>query len=267
MPYHEIASTRFYQFQIFNGLPVKQAIFTRRGGVSPVPWSSLNVGGTNGDDRTRVIENRRRMFSVFGRPVDSLYDAWQVHGVAVAVADQPRPLAAPHERADIILTDNPQVTLFMRFGDCVPVYLYDPRNNAIGLVHAGWQGTVQRVAAVGVDAMRKRYGSDPAELVAGIGPSVGVHHYEVGQNVILAAQEAFGDSADELLPKTPEGRVHFDLWEANRRTLMAAGVRQVEIAGICTVCNVDDWFSHRAEHGKTGRFGALFALKAGSDGD
>lgn len=265
MLFQENDGTRFYQFEIFDGMPVKQAIFTRRGGVSPSPWQSLNVGGTNGDDRARVVENRQRMFAAFGRPVESLYDAWQVHGVSVAYGDQPRPLDAPHERADIILTDNPQVTLFMRFGDCVPVFLYDPRNNAIGLAHAGWQGTVQKVAAAAVDAMRSRFGSDPADLVAGIGPSVGVHHYEVGQNVILAAREAFGSQADALLPKNGDSHVHFDLWEANRLTLEAAGVRQVEISDLCTVCNVDDWFSHRAEQGKTGRFGALFALNNGNN--
>ena len=266
MAFQSIDGLRYFQFDCFTGLPVEQAIFTRHGGVSPAPWSSLNVGGLNGDERANVVVNRQRMFQVFGRPVESLYDAWQVHGVAAVYASQPRPLDAAHLRADIILTDKPVVTLFMRFGDCVPIFLYDSRRHAIALAHAGWQGTVQRVAAAAVDAMRSQFGSVPSDIVAGIGPSVCVHHYEVGQNVILAAREAFGEEAHDLLPDYPGGHRHFDLWEANRRTLISAGVKQVEKSAICTVCQVQDWFSHRAEHGATGRFGALFALHNGTSG-
>jgi len=266
MAFQMVDGLRYFQFDSFTGLPVDHAIFTRHGGVSPAPWSSLNVGGLNGDARANVIENRQRMFQVFGRPVESLYDAWQVHGITAVYASQPRPLDTAHQRADIILTDQPSVTLFMRFGDCVPIFLYDVRRHAIALAHAGWQGTVQRVAAATVDAMRNQFGSDPSDLVAGIGPSVGVHHYEVGQNVILAASETFGGEVNDLLPEFPIGHKHFDLWEANQRTLHSAGVKQVEQSAICTVCQVQDWFSHRAEHGATGRFGALFALHNRSSG-
>lgn len=254
---------RYYSFDLFQDAPVHQAVFTRRGGVSPFPWNSLNVGGTNGDERSRVVENRRRMFSAFGRPVESLFDVWQVHGDQVVASDQPRPLDSQHQQGDIILTDRPEITLFMRFGDCVPILLVDPVRHVIGIAHAGWQGTMKKVAAVAVRAMEERYHTAPEDILAGIGPSVGVHHYEVGENVIAAARTAFGSQAAELLP-VYNGHTHFDLWEANRMTLAEAGVRQVEVSGVCTVCHLDDWFSHRGDNGKTGRFGALLALNNGA---
>lgn len=259
MPFVQWEELRYFAFDLLAEAGVKQAIFTRHGGVSPAEFTSLNVGGLNGDDRSNVIENRRRMFDAFGRPVESLFDVWQVHSADAVATDHPRPLDEPHRKADIILTDRPEITLFMRFGDCVPLLLADPARKVICLAHAGWQGTLKKVAQVAVETMRDRYGSRPADILAGIGPSVGVHHYQVGENVILAAQHAFGSDAKNLLPQYND-HIHFDLWEANRLTLEQAGVRQVEISGVCTVCAVQDWFSHRAEHGKTGRFGALLAL-------
>jgi polyphenol oxidase len=266
MSYVSVDALKYYSFDLLQDLPIHQAVFTRRGGVSPSPWGSLNVGGTNGDERERVVENRRRMFAAFGRRVDSLFDVWQVHGDVAIASDRPRPLDAPHQEADIILTDQSEVTLFMRFGDCVPIFLVDPVRKAICIAHAGWQGTVQKVAAAAVKAMHDHYGSLPENIHAGIGPSVGVHHYEVGENVIEAAEKTFGQDAPELLPYL-NGKKHFDLWKANEITLRQAGVQHIQISGVCTVCHIDDWFSHRGEYGKTGRFGALLALKNGSKRD
>lgn len=262
MPFIETDGLRYYSFDLLEGSGVRQAVFTRRGGVSPSPWASLNVGGLNGDPRENVIENRRRMFAVFGRPVESLFDVWQVHSADAVASSQPRPLDAAHQKADIILTDRPEVTLFMRFGDCVPLLLVDPHRRAICLAHAGWQGTVKKVARAAVAAMQAQYGSRPEDLLVGIGPSVGVHHYQVGQNVVDAVETAFGSDAQSLLPEYND-HAHFDLWAANRLTLEQCGVRSVEVSGVCTVCHVRDWFSHRAEQGKTGRFGALLALDNG----
>lgn len=262
MPFIETDGLRYYSFDLLQGSGVRQAVFTRRGGVSPSPWASLNVGGLNGDPRENVIENRRRMFAVFGRPVESLFDVWQVHSADAVASSQPRPLDAAHQKADIILTDRPEVTLFMRFGDCVPLLLVDPHRRAICLAHAGWQGTVKKVARAAVAAMQAQYGSRPEDLLVGIGPSVGVHHYQVGQNVVDAVETAFGSDAQSLLPEYND-HAHFDLWAANRLTLEQCGVRSVEVSGVCTVCHVRDWFSHRAEQGKTGRFGALLALDNG----
>jgi hypothetical protein len=165
----------------------------------------------------------------------------------------------PYQKADIILTDKPEVTLFMRFADCVPILLHDPENSVIGISHAGWLGTVRDVAGATVDMMSERYGSNPADIIACIGPSIGPDHYEVGDDVITQVHQTFGGDASLVLPLHNE-KIHFDLWKANQYLLERAGIRHIELAGICTACHTDDWFSHRAEKGKTGRFGALISL-------
>lgn len=261
MPFHQPDHVRYFTFESLQGEAVVQAIFTRLGGVSPEPWRGLNLGGTVGDALENVAENRRRAFAAAGRTVESLYDVWQVHGTDVVRADSPRPLQTPHARADAILTDRPEVTLLMRFADCVPVFLYDPRHKAAGLVHAGWQGTVRRTALAAVRALQAEYGSRPGDLLAGIGPSIAAHHYPIGQEVADQVRAAFGQDASALLP-AQDGTVQFDLWAANRLVLEQAGVRRIEIAGWCTACHLQDWFSHREEGGRTGRFGALLALTA-----
>ena len=229
-------------------------------GLSPEPWGSLNVGGTVGDDLTRVRANRNLSLKVLDCSPDSVFDVWQVHSADVVCATAPRPDSESVRQADIILTDKPELTLYMRFADCVPILFHDPCKGVVGVAHAGWVGTVRDVATASVNAMRKQYGSNPADIIAGIGPSIGPDHYEVGSDVILQVIQKFGDDS-ELLLKSNNGKIHFDLWKTNRLLLERAGVEQIEVAEICTACNTNDWFSHRAEKGRTGRFGALITLQ------
>ena len=261
MKLHEAGELRYYTFDLFDQYGLPHGVFTRHGGVSPQPWASLNQGGTVGDARDHVVENRRRMFAALGRSVESLFDAWQVHGTETICTNVPRPLDQPHEKADAILTDRPEITLFMRFADCVPIYLFDPVKKVVGQVHAGWRGTVDRATAAAIRQMQARYGSRPEDLVAAIGPSICVEHYEIGQSqeTVGMVHQAFGGQAESVLPRV-NGAIHFDLWKANQMVLEETGVREIELAGICTACHNEDWFSHRAEKGKTGRFGALLAL-------
>jgi YfiH family protein len=244
----------------FASIETRHALFTRHGGVSPAPWGSLNVGGTVGDDLARVRENRILSFEALGCEPETMFDVWQVHSADVVCARAPRPLDESYRQADIILTDNPHVTLFMRFADCVPILLHDPRRSVIGIAHAGWMGTLRDAGVAAVDAMQKNYGSNPADIVAAIGPSIGPDHYEIGADVILQVMQKHGDEA-ELFLKSHHGKIHFNLWEANRAALERAGVAEIEVSGICTACHTEDWFSHRAEKGRTGRFGALMSLQ------
>jgi len=260
MAFVESGGLKYYRFESFPLDELIHGIFTRLGGVSPEPWASLNLGGTVGDLRDHVIENRRRMFDAIQRPVESGFDVWQVHGVNVIATDRPRPLDASHEKADAILTSSPEITLYMRFADCVPILLYDPVKRVVGMVHAGWQGTVEQICRYTVEKMQSVYGSRPGDLLAGIGPSIGPDHYEVGPDVVARVRSSFNGDAKQLLCSR-EGRVYFDLWAANRLTLEKAGVKNIETAGLCTACDTTHWFSHRAEKGKTGRFGAAIALK------
>lgn len=248
---------RYYQF---DSLATRHAVFTRHGGVSPDPWTSLNVGGTVGDDLARVKKNRLLSFEALDRAPDSIFDVWQVHSADVVCARAPRPEGESYRQADIILTDRPEVTLFMRFADCVPILFHDPRRGVIGVVHAGWMGTVRGASTAAIQSMREQYGSDSADIIACIGPSIGPDHYEIGADVILQVMQNFGDES-ELVLKSHHGKIHFNLWEANRLQLTRMGVSQIEVAGICTACRTEDWFSHRAEKGRTGRFGALIALQ------
>jgi len=137
--------------------------------------------------------------------------------------------------------------------------LYDPVKKAVGIVHAGWLGTVKHTVGQAVKSMWAAFGSNPADILAAIGPSIGPDHYEIGPDVIEQVHYSFGKDADGLLHGY-DGRVHFDLWKANKLSLELAGVEQVEVAGLCTACHPDDWYSHRAQKGKTGRFGALLAI-------
>jgi len=257
MPFNQQDNLRYFQF---NTIQTRHAIFTRRGGLSPAPWNSLNVGGTVGDDLARVRANRNLSLKALGRSPESVFDVWQVHSADVVYANAPRPEGESLRQADIILTNRSDLTLYMRFADCVPILFHDPRKGVIGVAHAGWVGTLRDVAASTVNAMKKQYGSNPADIVAGLGPSIGPDHYEVGSDVILQVMQKFGDESEALL-KSHNGKIHFDLWKTNQILLERAGVGTIEIAGICTACNTNDWFSHRAEKGRTGRFGALISLQ------
>ncbi len=258
MPFTSNGEIRYFQFEQL-GQGLAHAIFTRKGGISPNPWAALNLGSTVGDDLQNVRENRQRALQTFDRDLASVYDVWQVHGVNVAIADAPRPPEMAHLKADVILTDKPGVTIMMRFADCVPIFLHDPVHKVVGIAHAGWLGTVRGTVRFAVEAMGQRFGSKPGDIQAGIGPSIGPDHYEVGPEVVDQVKQSFHEEASTLLPESM-GRIKFDLWAANRLLLERAGVIQVEVAGLCTACHTDDWYSHRAEKGRTGRFGALIAL-------
>jgi polyphenol oxidase len=254
---HAAGGLAYLTFDSFPNGSLVHGIFGRAGGVSPTPWASLNMSVSTGDTLENTRQNRARAFEALGLPLDSMADVWQVHGTQTVRADAPR---GDHDpvKADGLITNRPGVTLFQRFADCVPILLYDSRRRALGLVHSGWRGTVARAAASPVRAMAEAYGTRPADLIAGIGPSIGPDHYPVGPEVVEAVRKTFGQAGDLLY--TQDGRTHLDLWAANARVLREAGVGQIEIARLCTACHADRFFSHRAESGQTGRFGAVIAL-------
>jgi polyphenol oxidase len=250
---------RFFTFPSFDRVAVPHAIFTRQGGVSQPPYASLNFGYSVGDKQDFASENRRRAFACVGRAPESAPDIFQVHSNRVLTAFH-REEKSTLPEADGWVTNSPAFTLFLRFADCVPLLLYDPAHQVIGIAHAGWKGTISQIAARAVEALSQQYGSRPADLLAGIGPSIGPDHYTVGDEVVRAARSTFGEAAEAMLLRD-SNRIRFNLWAANEFTLRSAGVEQIETANICTACHTEDWFSHRAEHGQTGRFGAMIWLK------
>lgn len=259
MGFVEKNGLRYFQFDSLRDQQVFHAVLTRHGGFSEHPFDSLNTGGTVGDDPQAVLKNHHLIYETFGYQFESRFDVWQVHGNHVVCTDVPRSVGTPHSRADGILTSQPDVTLFMRFADCVPILLFDPIRKVIGIIHAGWQGTYKRIARSAVEKMTKVYGSIPEMLLAGIGPSICQQCYQVGDDVRDAFDQAFGKTSDAYFHRQ-QGSQYLNLWQANRDILVETGVTQVEVAGICTACNLADWYSHRAEHGKTGRFAIMMSI-------
>jgi polyphenol oxidase len=238
---------------------IVHAVTTRHGGVSAAPYHTLNLSKGLGDDPAAVEQNMRRTCAALGVVREHVISPNQRHTANVCrVSEDDRGHVC--SGYDALITDRPGVPLLLRYADCTPVLLYDPPHHAIAVIHSGWRGTVQGIASAAVAAMAEAYGSRAADLVAGVGPSIGPCCYEVGPEVVDAVRAAFGQP-EGLLPEQPSGRRHFDLWAANRRWLLEAGVRRVEVAELCTACHTADFYSHRAEHGHTGHFGALMELR------
>lgn len=251
----------FYQFESFPGEYVLHGVFTRLGGVSRKPFESLNLSISVPDDPDAVMENRRRFYEAMAVDRSQVARTIQVHSANVAAVG-PGDVDKAHPATDGLVTAVAGVPLVMAFADCAPILLHDPVKEVVGMVHAGWRGTVAGVCQAAVTKMVQAYGCRPPDIRAAIGPAIGPCCYEVGADVAEAAKEAFG-STDSLVQPSPAGGggLVFDQWTANELALRRAGISQIERADICTACHVDEWFSHRAESGRTGRFGAIIALR------
>ena len=260
MNLHQRRGLRYLTFSSLEPYPVFQAVVGRQGGHSPPPWNSLNLGGTVGDDPDRVAQNKQKLLDVFGLRSEDLYEVWQVHSAKVIRVSGREQKKKQLHQADAVITDQPGTILLMRFADCVPILLYDPEHHVLGMAHAGWQGTVRHVARNTVQALSRAYGTAPEAVRAGIGPSIGPDHYQVGEDVIVRVKEAYPDTYRQMIVEE-EGLVKLDLWQANRLDLEQAGISSIENPRICTACHNEAWYSHRAENGRTGRFGALFGLE------
>lgn len=250
----------YYKFDSFDDDALDHAIFSRRGGSSKGPYASLNLGGTNGDNPADVLANHEKLFKVFGRPYSSRFDVWQVHGKTILFSDAPRPPEKKHPPADGIFTNKPEVTLIMRFADCVPLLFHDPVQKVVGIVHAGWQGTLLRIGSEAVRAIKQRYGSSASDLRVGLGPSICGKCYQVGEEVRQKFLKSWGSDAEQFFSQQETG-LYLDLWGANEWVLRQTGVAQVENSGMCTAEHLDAWYSYRKEKGVTGRFAVVVALK------
>jgi len=239
---------------------------TRQGGVSTIYQpNDLNLGFTKDDDRANVRTNRLRFlaslkaenFRHFGLLLQQhTPTVHTLRSIADAATDFTEPAHIP---GDGMITNVPNLLLTVQVADCVPVLLYDHRQHAIGAFHAGWRGTVASIAAIGAKAMQKEYGSNPADIQAAIGPSIGPASYQVSNDV----REAFATNfpyAAELF----DTNMHLNLWEANRRQLLDAGLQadNITVLGEDTATQTDRFFSHRAEAGHTGRMMAAIGLSA-----
>jgi YfiH family protein len=257
---HSVNGLAFYRFDGLSSYSdLYHGAFTRLGGVSQAPFESLNLARSVGDNAQIVQENNRRMLSVFDVTPDRATTAWLVHGRLVAVMTS-ADAGSYKQGYDAIITCERGLALTMRFADCVPVVFFDPVQQAIGLAHAGWRGVAENVIAATVDALHERFGSNPHDLWAGIGPCISANRYRVGQEVIDQVTPACPPHAPIVL-RQPDGSVHLDLNAAVSAQLQACGVENIEDSALCTASNTTEWFSHRAENGKTGRFGVVIGLR------
>ncbi len=248
---------RYYQFDSLCDDGLLHGVFTRLGGVSEGVYRSLNLSRSTGDALEPVRENRRRMFEALGLTVGQSLSSWLVHSNTVRVVSR-ADLGQDDVHADAMVTDTRGLALTLRFADCVPVLFHDPRRHAIGIAHAGWVGITVGVLPATVRAMQGAFGCDPRDIRACVGPSIGPDRFEVGADVAARIQAAVPDQV-VYYPRIST-KPHVDLWRAAASQLRAAGVQEVEVAGVCTASNTAEWFSHRAEQGRTGRFGAIIAL-------
>ena len=188
----------------------------------------------------------------------------QVHGRAIAVS--PAGSDAPWTRpeADAVITDDPSVALVVRVADCAPVLLADRRLGVTAAVHAGWRSTMQRILPAAIQSMRTVYGTDPSDLVAAIGPSLGTCCGEMGEEVVAAFRAAGHDDAalERWFVREPGRRPHFDLWRANREQLEEAGVPPgaIHVAGLCTRTSPEIFHSYRAAGAEAGRMAAVIRM-------
>ncbi len=248
----------YYAFKMWPEL--RHGIFTRKGGQSAAPWASLNMGGNVGDDPAAVRRNHELMYAALNLNEARACTVWQVHSADTIIADGPVEGRRWLGLADGLVTDRADTPLTMRFADCTPLLFYDAVQGVIGIAHAGWRGTVLGVGANTALTMIESYGCQAANIQVGIGPSIGPQRYQVGEEVVAAVQQRFGTTDGLIYRDAADGTAYLDLWAANRLDLERVGVEKIEVAGMCTATLTDEFFSHRAEKGRTGRFGAVLSL-------
>lgn len=244
---------------------VSHGFSTRRGGVSPAPWDSLNLDDRRGDDLANVQENFRRLCAALDVDVQRVVLSRQVHRSDVRVvtaADCGKGLWRPqdYDSADALVTDVPNVPLIVFSADCNVLLLHDPVRRVIGAAHGGWRGTAAGIAAAAVRTMRQVYGCDPADIRAAIGPAIGQCCFETDGDVPDALRSALGAAAEPYM--TWNGaKWHIDLKGVNALWLQDSGVRHIDVCDHCTACRPDLYWSHRKTGLRRGEQAALIALR------
>ncbi len=229
---------------------------TRLGGVSPFPEGDLNLAGYGEDAEENIEENRRRFLRFFPEGF-TISTVWQIHSDVVKKIAGAEEAGSTEDRADAIVSDLEGLLIGVKTADCVPVLIGDPETGAFAAVHAGWRGTLGRIAEKAVDRLVAEYGSSPSDLVCAIGPAASGRCYEVGPEVVEAFGKEFSTSGKIFSP-TSGGHALVDLHLANTDQLRAAGVPESNIsaAPYCTMERTDLFFSYRKDkplHGRTGR--------------
>ncbi len=280
-------SVEFLTFPKLSAIEGIEHLFTTRlGGVSCGEYATLNFSIVRGDEPEAVLENYRRVGEVLGAETDEFVTTDQTHTTNIRVvtkADAGKGVTCTREYTDIdgLITAEKGLVLSCFTADCVPVYFVDPVKEVIGVAHSGWRGTVAGMGARMVEQMEQEFGCEPENIIAAIGPSICQDCYEISEEVAELFCQGFWDAENIekycreayeaglhpigklLLPGKEAGKYQLDLWLANVVVLRSAGVllENIEVTDICTNCNPEYLFSHRASGGKRGNLAAFLVRK------
>ncbi|MBQ1436791.1 MAG: peptidoglycan editing factor PgeF [Ruminococcus sp.] len=246
---------------------INHAFSTRLGGVSEGEFTSMNLAFNRGDNPECVTENYKRLCKSAGFEFESLTASAQDHHTfvrAVTKADRGVGIYKPRdmESVDAIITNETGVTLVTYYADCTPLYFVDTKNRAIGLAHGGWRGTVGRIAEKTIQKMTGLYGTNPADITAAVGPAISVCCYEVDKPCIDNFYALEDLDTDKFIFPKVGGKYMLDLLECNRQILVSAGVKpeNITVSDVCTNCNSELLWSHRATKGHRGTMCAFMCL-------
>lgn len=252
---------------------IRHLFSTRLGGVSEGIYASMNLSFTRGDEEEKVKENFRRIAEIMGADMEQFVLSHQTHtdNIRIVTGEDAgcgltKPLA--YENVDGLITKEKGLVLSTFYADCVPIYLVDPVKEVIGLCHSGWKGTVLEIGAKTVRKMQETFGCSPEDIYGAVAPSICQECYEVSGDVIEEIRKTFSekeygrDYTHELFYEKPNGKYQLNLWRACELILLKAGLlpEHIEVTDICTCCNPDYLFSHRASMGKRGNLGAFLML-------
>ncbi len=265
---HQVGDLVYYSFPAFDDISfVRHGFSTRLGGVSEGTFSSMNLGFGRGDADEAVQENYRRFCAAIGVEVTDVVLSAQTHTTNVYIAtaaDRGRGITRPRGYTDVdgLVTNEPGLVLCTHYADCVPLFFVDPVKRAVATSHGGWRGTVGGIAQKTVERMVTEYGSSPADILVGIGPSIGRCCFEVDTPVYAAFAELdFFDK--DCYTDDGNGKYHIDLWEVNRRYAVNAGVKaeNITVTDVCTKCHPDILWSHRVCGAARGSLAAFIAIQ------
>jgi YfiH family protein len=265
------SSAPYYTFDCLTNFKkeIKHFVTTRHGGVSDGPFASLNLGLGTQDKILSVLQNRQIIADAVGIKPEYFVMANQSHGINVEIISKDRRGAGAFSRSnaipstDAMITNEHEICLFVMGADCVPILFYDPVKKVVGAAHSGWKGTVTKITTEVIRKMQETYQCNPADIYAAIGPSIGPCCYKVGGEVMEAVLRNYGTMDGFISFDNADYSPNLNLWAANKFQLLELGVPEenIEVAGICTHCNHDDFYSSRYGKGITGRFGAGIMLK------
>lgn len=270
MHVNEKEGVTFLTYPAFEEMPeIVHGFSTRLGGVSEGIYSSMNLSFTRGDKEEAVKENYRRISSAMGFAMENIVTSDQTHTANVRrVTEEDRgngiTKPRPYKDVDGMITNVPGIVLATFYADGVPLYFVDPVQKAIGLSHSGWRGTVSKIGKITVEKMSEEYGTRPEELYAAVGPSICQKCYEVSEDVAEEFRRAFDPKYwNALFYKKENGKYQLNLWEANHIVLLESGIPEdhISMPNLCTCCNPEFLFSHRASKGKRGNLGAFLGIR------